>query len=203
MPLAFLLAALAGTGSPGPTGSEIAPVVLPATAPAEFAAWAKEAGLGGAAASILCRDFAEGLLLCFSRVASGRRLVLTAADGIDAATAEAAGRGTAAAAFAALERVAVEGKAYWTRREGDGRDHVPALFPSELAAKVGGDLRVAFPARDLFLAWPAGDSDLDKMVAVGALKAFETLDQPVSPVVFAWRDGAWRPFASARDAGGG
>jgi hypothetical protein len=199
----LLVLALVHLGAtPGPRRGEIAPVVLPPSAPSEFAAWATSAGRAGAAATLLCRDFAEGALLCFSRVADGRREMLTAADGIELDGAEASGRGSSDDAVATLERVLVEGKVYWARRQGDDRDHVPALFPAELSARVGADVRVAFPARSLFLAWAGGDAELDKMVAVGVLKAFQTLDQPVSPLVYTWREGAWRTFASARDTAG-
>lgn len=192
MLLALLAAALA------------APAVDPGLAPegveAQFRAWAQAEGRRGAAAEIACRPFAEKVALCFMRREGDARVYVTRAEGESVDALEARARGDAKEAVAKLEPVAVEGFAtpYWVRAEGDGRDHAALLHPEAIAAKLGPSYVVAAPARGVLVAWVPGDVVFDKIVAVGVRKMYETLPDPVSPLIYRWDGTAWKTWGEAR-----
>jgi hypothetical protein len=176
------------------------PGAEPSDVEAQYREFAASKGRSGDRAELVCRPFAEGVDLCFTHLNGGTRLYYTKADGKDAAALEASGRGDATAALAGLEATAVEGftRKYWLRALGDGRDHVPALFPEALQEKVGKDVVIAVPARGVFVAWEPGDADFDKVVAVGVRRMFETLPDPVSPLIYAWNGTSWSTWGQAK-----
>jgi hypothetical protein len=190
--LALLAAALA------------APPVDPGLAPegveADFRAWARAEGRSGADAEIACRPFAEKVALCFMRREGDARVYVTRADGEAVDALEARARGDAAAAVAGLDPVMVEGftTPYWVRAVGDGRDHAAILHPDALRAKLGPAFVVAAPARGVLVAWVPGDVVFDKIVAVGVRRMYETLPDPVSPLVYRWDGAAWKTWGEAR-----
>ena len=103
-----------------------------------------------------------------------------------------------------MQPVAVEGfkQVYWLANEGDGRDHVPMLFPAALAAKVGKGVVVAVPARGVLVAWVPGDLVFDKVVAVGVRKMYDTLESPVSPLIYQWDGERWAVWGEAKAVDG-
>lgn len=196
MPLLAILLALAAP--------RIDPGLAPEGVEEGFRAWASGEGRTGAATEIVCRPFAEEVRLCFTRVDGADRFYVTRADGkaVDALETEA--RGEAAAAIAKLESVQVEGfsQPYFVRAEGDGRDHAPLLHPEALRARVGGDFVAAVPARGVLVVWAPGDVVFDKVVAVGVRKMYETLPDPVSPLVYRWDGATWKTWGQARQVPG-
>lgn len=174
------------------------PGVEPSDVQAEYRAWAAGEKRTGDRAELVCRAFAESVSLCFTRIEGSKRVYFTKADGGEVAALEASGRGEPS--NLGLEPVTVEGFTgrYWLRAEGDGRDHVPALHPDALRALVGGEVLAAFPARGVFVAWAPGDTEFDKVVAVGVRRMYETLENPVSPLVYRLSGGAWDTWGEAR-----
>lgn len=190
----LLLAALAGAAPARPD-----PGLEPADVEEQFRTWANGKGVQGDAAELVCRPFADQVDLCFTRVKGKARAWVTKAEGQDAAALEAAGKGTAEEALARLEPVAVEGfpQRYWMAAKGDRRDHVPLLFPDALGEKLGGNPVVGVPARGVLVAWVPGAPDFDKAVAVGVRRMYETLPDPVSPLLYRWDGQRWKVWGQA------
>jgi hypothetical protein len=188
----FVLAALAAP--------RVDPGLEPAGVEAAYQGWAASKGRAPAAQELVCRPFAEGVELCFTRRDKAGRVYYTHADGADAATLEAKARGTADEALAHLAAVSVDGfeKPYWLSSEGDGRDHAALLFPDALAKRVGPDLVVAVPVRGALVAWSSGNPEFDKVVGVGVRRMYDTLPDPVSPRLYRWDGAKWVTWGEAR-----
>lgn len=182
------------------TPERVDPGLEPADVVEQYRAWATSQKRTGPRAELVCQPFAEGLKLCFSHATAKGRAYYTAADGLDAAALFARGVGTQTEALARLERTPVEGfaQSYWLSSRGDGRDHVPVLFPEDLRALVGGDVVIAAPVHGVLLAWLPGDLDFDKAVAVGVKQMYETLPDPVSPLLYRWDGKLWRTWGEAK-----
>lgn len=198
--LAALLAAPPLAAAPAPRPD---PGLEPADVEEQYRAWATSKGVEGDAAELVCRSFAEAVDLCFSRPKGKGRAWWTRAEGKDAAALEAAGKGAAEEAVARLEPAKVEGftRSYFVSARGDGRDHVPVLFPDALRARFGVDPVVAAPVRGVLVAWAPGDLDFDKVVGVGVRRMYDTLPDPVSPLLYRWDGKAWKVWGQARPAG--
>jgi hypothetical protein len=196
IPLLLLLAA-------SPAAPRVDPGLEPADVEAQYRAWATSQKRAGPAAELVCGPFADGLRLCFSRMVGKKRVHFTQADGRTLPQLVDAGVGTDEEALARLEEVRVEGftRTYLLSAKGDGRDHVPALHPAALQKRLGPDVSIAAPARGVLVAWAPGDPEFDKVVAVGVLKMYETLDDPVSPALYRWDGTAWVAWAEAKAAG--
>lgn len=194
--LLFVLAALAG--------ARVDPSLAPAGIEADFRAWANASGRTGSDAELVCRPFAERVSLCFMRAEGDARVYVTRVDGRTAEQLEADGRGAATDAVKALEPVKVDGfpQPYWVRAAGDGRDHTPFLHPDALRTKLGGEPVVAAPARGVLVAWVPGDLVFDKIVAVGVRRMYETLPDPVSPLIYRWDGEKWVTWGEARAVAG-
>lgn len=171
---------------------------------AAYAEWAATQGREEAARKLVCRPFMPRAELCFTRVEGDRRLYFTEADGRAVDALELAGRGSANDSVKRLLPVTVEGfkQPYFLANEGDGRDHVPLLFPSAIAARVGTGAVVAVPARGVLVAWVPGDLLFDKVVAVGVRKMYETLEGPISPLIYQWDGQKWSPWGEAKAVDG-
>ena len=193
----LLVAALAVAGETGADALHVR--IARADVVEQFAAWAAARGQSGAAAVPVCRPFAEGAHLCGVLERAGVRRMLTRADGTTLGEVERAVRQRAAETLATLERRGVEGVAgvMWVRARGDGRDHDPLVDPDALARVVGAPLVVAAPTRDMLVAWSAGDPVLDRVVAVGVLKACEADSSCASALAWRWDGAAWRAWGQA------
>ena len=191
----MLLWVLVATGAP-----RVDPGLAPEGVEEAYRRWAASEGRTGDAAELVCRAFAEKVALCFTRAEAGGRTYVTRADGRTADALERDARGEGPTAVARLEPVAVEGFAtpYWMRAEGDGRDHAALLHPDAIGAKVGQGFVVAAPARGVLVAWLPGDIVFDKVVAVGVRRMYETLPDPVSPLVYRWDGKTWKTWGEAR-----
>jgi hypothetical protein len=171
---------------------------------AAYAEYAAAQGRPEAARALVCRPFAERTRLCFTRLEGGVRSWYVTADGRSLATLEAAALGSADDAVKRLEPVTVEGFAtpYWMAAVGDGRDHAALLHPDALKKRLGGAFVVAAPARGVLVAWLPGDVVFDKIVAVGVRRMYETLPNPVSPLLYKWTGEAWITWGAAREVTG-
>lgn len=181
------------------------PSLEPEGVEAAFRSYAAAQGRPEAARELVCRGFAERARLCFTRIEASGRPYYTRADGQTLGALESAARGSEADAVKRLEPVKVEGFAvpYWMAVGGDGRDHAALLHPDALAKRVGGaqvgDVVVAAPARGVLVAWAPGDLVFDKIVAVGIRRMYETLPNPVSPLLYRWNGEAWITWGEARE----
>lgn len=177
------------------------PGLEPEGVEAAYRAYAEARGRPEAARELVCRPFAERTTLCFTHLQAGARPYYTRADGQPVDTLEAAARARAADTIKRLERVTVDGfaAAYWVSAVGDGRDHAALLSPDALRKRLGGDVVVAAPARGVLVAWVPGDLVFDKIVAVGIRRMYDTLPNPVSPLVYRWTGEAWGTWGEARE----
>ena len=160
----------------------------------QFREDSRAAGATGDATELACRPFAEALSLCFTWAASAGRKYVTRGDleawHLDLADLEARvlARAHQVLSEGRPERTAVVDMAatYWLSMEGDGLDMAGFLDPERLAATCGSDLRVAVPARDVFVAWNGGSGDLDRVLAVGVARINAASDHPVTTKVYQW-----------------
>ncbi len=154
----------------------------------------RAAGVEGPATELACRPFAEALSLCFTWDDGDARRYVSHAElaswGVDLDALEAAARARAVAVLGAgrPERTPVTDMdaTYWLSMQGDGLDEAGWLAPERMVELVGAELRVAVPARDIFVAWQAGSDELDKVMAVGVLRIHEASDHPVTSKVYTW-----------------
>ena len=72
------------------------------------------------------------------------------------------------------------------------------LLHPEWLGLVGEEVLVAVPARGALVVWTPGDSEVDKVVAVGARQMFEQLDHPVSPLVLRYDAEGWSVWGQAK-----
>jgi len=87
---------------------------------------------------------------------------------------------------------------YWVSAEGDGWDAALLLKPEWIAARLGGaPVLVAAPAEGTVLAWRPGDAKLDKVMAVGAKRMYDSQPGSVTPMVYQWDGEHWKAFGQA------
>lgn len=143
-----------------------------------------------------CQALADGLALCLM---CGQSPITTdqlrqwGATFEDAQTAAAAATANVLSARRPL-RVEIPntgGKAYWVSQQGDGLDAAPLLHPERFARLLGDNPVIGVPAHDTLIAWVPGDSELDKMVAVGVKRAHDAASHPVSEKLYQFKDGEW------------
>jgi len=92
---------------------------------------------------------------------------------------------------------------YFELRDGDGWAAAPLLRPDLLASKLGqGSFRVAIPRAGVFLAWPTGSADLDKIMAVAVRELYESGQDAVTPMVFRAEGEGFVAFGQAKATGG-
>ncbi len=182
-----------------PRPTTVYPLMEPDSVVGEYRAWAKSIGKTGDATELECAPFAENLVECFL---DARGSLYTRAMGFSAPTLAAA---LVPGTPLGLTETHVDGftRTYWLRAQGDGQDHVPMAWPAALAAAVAGQPVVAVPVRGAFVAWLPGDAEFDKVMGVGVRKMYETLPDPVSPLLYQWRDGAWGTWGVAKPTVGG
>ena len=172
--------------------------VLPGVGPAELPAlWresALEEGLPASERELACRVWVEDLPLCVRVEAAGRRRWVTQGDLArwGATLAEVEATAAEALVVSPFERKVVHGgsRHYYAVEAESGREAMVVLHPEWLQA-LGTDVVLAIPARDAVLAWPLGDAELDKIMAVGVRKLFEASSVPVSRKILAWDGHKW------------
>jgi hypothetical protein len=186
-----------------PSGGRVAGLVLPHVESArildDWRAQAVAEGVAPDAVELACRPFAESLLLCFDLWEGDERRYVNRADlaawAVDLPTLERQARKAELEGFSAskLEKIQVVGdvRSYWMATDTERREQAALFAPEILAQVVGGTPVVAIPVRGVLLAMPLGDRELEQIVAVGARKAWDTMPDPITPVLYAWRDGSW------------
>jgi hypothetical protein len=181
----------------------VTPVLAPPDAPAQYAEFAAAAGKK---ASLACDTlWTSEVLLCFKVTDGKKRRWVTDADlaawKTDLAALRASVTERAKAELADQpDAVKVDGteKTYWLAAEGDGWSAAGILQPALLAEKLGTPtFLVATPAEGIAIYWPAGDRDLDRIVAVGAKEMFESKEGPVTALVHQWTGSRWVTFGEA------
>ena len=85
---------------------------------------------------------------------------------------------------------------YWVAHHSGGAAEA-LLFRPELFAVVGQNPAVAVPERGVLVAWNRGDTELDRIMAVGIRQIYEVSEQPVSSKVLALVDSQWRVWLQA------
>ncbi|MCK6508216.1 hypothetical protein L6R53_33465 [Myxococcota bacterium] len=198
-----------GAGAAMPSAPSLAPAWGVAVEPPEEPVRQRErrAAAGGAAAELACEPLAEAVLLCLTVQVDGGYRYATQADlaswglSLGQARAAATARARASLGPGRPEEVAVIDmpRTYRLSAEGDGLDHAAVLAPDLLSAWYGEGVRLAVPGRDVLLAWPAGDEELDRVMAVGVARIHEASDHPVTARVYTWdaAAGAWQVWGQA------
>ena len=166
----------------------------------QYAAWAKSKKIKGQAAELTGSHFAEGLELCFTKVSDGVRSYYTSADGQTAEQLLSLAKGKEEAAVAPLTEQYVDGfNPRYFLVTGQPRAHAAMLFPDALERTLGGKCVVGIPAVGALVAWIPGDLDFDKVMAVGVKRMYDTLPDPVSPLVYTWDGARWGVWAEVRE----
>ena len=99
-----------------------------------------------------------------------------------------------------LKPVEVEGvnKRYWVATNDSGWASAVLFSPDVFYGTMqSSSVLAAVPAHGIVLMWPAGDPELDKIVAVGVREIYSTRAGAVSPVIYRWTGAAWVPFVEA------
>lgn len=159
----------------------------------------------------LCEPLVEGLVLCLERREAGVGEVLTraqlAAAGGSEEDAWRQARERAARALGpgrpARTAIADMPQVYWLSAEGDGLDHAALAHPDALA-HLGTGARVGLPTPDVLVAWPAGDEELDRVMAVAVARMAEADPEGRTADVLVWsrEEKRWQVWGRAsRPAG--
>ncbi|MBA3498777.1 MAG: hypothetical protein M4D80_30190 [Myxococcota bacterium] len=93
-----------------------------------------------------------------------------------------------------LDLELLAGTPVWTNRSDDNYISAMIMLPElwkPLAAKVKGDLLVAFPARNRVFATGTKDPGAEEGIAKIANVAFQTEDHPIAPTIFKWSATSW------------
>lgn len=152
-----------------------------------------------------CRPFAQGLLLCFELVEQRGVRKVTQADLLQWQSSLESLESKVLPEFIKTWRpqelleVQVEGdsRTYWMANTADGTEQAALFAPDSLSRLLGGPVAVGLPCRGVLLAFKLGDPELEKIVAVGVRRAWESLPEPISPTLYVWYDQAWRPRSEA------
>lgn len=82
--------------------------------------------------------------------------------------------------------------------DGDGGAVAGVLCPEAVSQRLGKPtFRAAMPTEDVFLAWPAGDPELDRILAVGAREIHDQHRRSLTPQVVHFDGDRWRAFGRA------
>jgi hypothetical protein len=194
MHVLWLFSLLASAEPPG----RVLPTVEAATVPALYAEYAAARGDQGAARELACEPLVGDVWLCFKVEVDGKRRYVTQADLALWATDTSGLRTQAAGVHGESSLLKAQtldtGEVWW---EAKGPDAAAVLLHPEWLSAVGANPVVAVPAKGVVVAWDAGDADLDKIMAVGVRQMFETLEHPVTPVVFRWSGTHWVRWGQA------
>ncbi len=154
----------------------------------------------------LCTEISEGLSLCTACGSRPVRVTEPAEWGLDLAAIEQAVSAAAASALTSrpvrAEIADMPGHVYWASQVGDGYDAAGLLHPGILAEIAGTTPVIGVPAVGTFLMWIPGDPELDKVMAVGIRRIFESAPYPVSDKVYRWHNSAWRVWGEVVPSGG-
>lgn len=194
MHLLWLFSLLAAAQAPG----RVLPSIEAASVPELYSEYAAARGDQGAARQLACEPLVDTVWLCFKVEVDGKRRYVTQAD-LAAWSTDTAGlrtqAGSAHGPDTLLQKQTLDtGEVWWEAR---GPDAAAVLLHPEWLAGVGATPVVAVPAKGVVVAWNAGDADLDKIMAVGVRQMFDSLEHPVSPVVFRWSGSAWVRWGQA------
>lgn len=182
----------------------VRPALAPADAPAQYAELRSRKGLDED--PLVCDDLWPDARLCF-RVWDGKtRRWVVESDAkrwnVSVGDLTSAMRSRSEARLAEMDVVEIDGmgRQYLRLSDGDGWAAAMVLHPGAVAGKLGGALVLVGAPTDLVtLAWASGDADTDKVMAIGVKEIYDGEDGlSVSPVVYAWIEGAWRPFGEAK-----
>ena len=102
------------------------------------------------------------------------------------------------ATHATLDLEQMEGTPVYTNAKDDNYITATMILPDlwkPLADKVGGDLLVAFPARNRVFATSSKDPAAVVGIANIANVAFQTEDHPIAPTIFKWSPTGWTVHA--------
>lgn len=187
-----------------PPVSNLRPVAADINTPTRFAEWTAKSGRPGEL-PVCVNVWSETAVVCF-RVYEGKRRRWVVSD--DLLTWQASPTSLQQAIVPGCERMLSELEKrsvdkmdahYYLLRDGDGWAASGVLLPEQLRAKIGASaIRVAMPVEGILIAWPGGNDELDRVMAVSVHEAFTKQVNPVSPVIFNWSDGRWSRFGEAK-----
>lgn len=179
------------------------PIAAPADAEALYSAAQPDA------APLVCDLLLPHLKLCFKVWEGKRRRWVTEADAIAWKTTPTGLREALAPKVAEIlalnpQPMLIAGmvEQYWILSDSDGWAVAPLLDHGALAKRMGASettpIRVAVPRAGVFLAWLPGSAEVDQVMAVAVREYYEAAEDAVTPMVYAWSGGRWRPFGTAR-----
>ncbi|MEN0062474.1 MAG: hypothetical protein AAGA48_10010 [Myxococcota bacterium] len=192
-----------------PAHLEIRPVAATAEVLARFERWQRVTGQATSLPACQPLEIPE-VQLCFRVWEGRRRRWVTLSDlatwGTSGADLREAVVEDCAGSLRALQRQTVAGStaSYLTLTDGDGRATSGILCPtllakrvSALGLRVGSGFRAALPTQDVLLVWPAGDPELDRILAVAAREIHEQQRHALTPQIMHYDGDRWRLFGRA------
>ena len=182
----------------------VVPITAPVDAQQRFDEHRQHKGLP---ASVLACDvvWPDVLQVCF-RIRDGEVMrFVHAADlaawGIDGAGFRAVMAARASerlpAGLVAAPVTDMEGASYWYSAGQAGWECGGLLAPDAVAATAGSPMLVAMPRPDVLLAWPAGNEDLNRVMAIGVREMHDAGEGLLATVYQYGQDG-WTPAFEAR-----
>ena len=184
---------------------DVRPSIAPLDIQKQYEAWrVKKAQT---VANLACLEFWEdAALLCFRRVEGPKRVWVTHADLRVWGTslnglAEELQRRAVKQVAGQVKDVPVNGMdtTYVMASNQDGWGASLVLAPGQMAERwPGREMLFSVPAHGIILAWPGGNPDLDKVMAVGSREIYDSKPGSVSPIVFRWTKKGWVPFVEAK-----
>ncbi|MFT5583753.1 MAG: hypothetical protein ACI9VR_001334 [Cognaticolwellia sp.] len=168
-----------------------------------FGEYARDQGWSGAESKLACKVLAGPLTLCLKAEDQGKRRYVTQADLETWQLDEVQAHAQAAKILEQSPWVVVQiegGGHYFQAKTAPGHESTVFLHP-EWLVDLGETPRIAAPARGVVVAWPDGDEELDRIMAVGVRKMSDELPERLSPMVLSWNGQAWVAWGQAKTKG--
>ena len=179
------------------------PVLAPADAPSQFAAWQKSKG---GADSLACEPiWGNDALLCFRIWEGKKRRWVTESDLTTwgATTSQVRGHITLKAREHLNTLVAKKPKdlpgEYYELVHGDGWSASALLLPDLVSERLGiRHFLAAAPTESILFTWAPGNAELDAAIGIAVKDTFEKGQGAVTPVVYYWTGEVWSAFGEAK-----
>jgi len=200
MSLFFVSALILASEPTGSLANNISGALTQVELVESFRSQAVAQGLSESYLQVACRDLDEDLVLCLRNEDSDSRWWLSVGEMTDMGLSFDSAAGSIAARAQEVllnKRVVHEGTGeFWIASQG-GVGAEALLFSPHLLSVVGDRPAIAVPERGVVIAWNRGDSDLDRIMAVGVRRMFEASANPVTSKILALVDSEWRVWLQA------
>lgn len=169
-------------------------VLEPEDVVSQYRLHAKEKGIQGPAAELLCKPAAEGLQVCATvLLEKGWRYATHADKDVVAPTTQLTGP------MSGFQTKEVDGMGrYWVRELDDGLEGMVMVKPDALKQLAPVPLVVAWPVPGIVIAWVPGNPSLDQVLSVGVAKMVAESNHPISAKLYRFDQGEWAVWGEAK-----